>query len=352
MSTRPLSEITAEIRGEIRAAPTPLVFIMGAGVVGSALAAGLVRAGVAVAGLHGRQVDPGADAGALSGVLTSTGDIPPRLSESDVVIISVRDQRIGEVAERLVREDRLRPAQVVLHTSGANASAQVLAVARPHVRGVGTWHPLVSFTDRRLAIERLGSIAFGIEGDAPAREAAACLVRALGAQAVFLEAQNLPLYHAGAVIAANYLVALADLAQGLLVKAGVPEQQALPALIPLLSSVVQNLAQQGLPGALTGPVQRGDVAQVQLHLRVLEERAPEMLDLYRLLGRDVLRLAREKSPLQPATVTQLESLFRAGGAQGGTTATIGAKVAEIAEVKDAGQDAHQDRDKDGAKKKR
>ena len=48
-----------------------------------------------------------------------------------------------------------------------------------------------------------------------------------------LEAENLALYHAGAVMASNYVVALADAAQALLIKAGVPPAQALPALIPL-----------------------------------------------------------------------------------------------------------------------
>ena len=64
---------------------------------------------------------------------------------------------------------------------------------------------------------------------------------------------------------------------------------------------MQNLAQVGLPGALTGPVERGDVSSVEQHLRTLEARAPELLELYRLVGRDVLRLAREKSNLEPAT---------------------------------------------------
>jgi predicted short-subunit dehydrogenase-like oxidoreductase (DUF2520 family) len=308
-------EVNARAASEGPAEPTPVVFIMGAGVVGTALAARLVRAGVPVAGLHGRQVELSDAAGAASGVLASTGEIPAILSESDVVIISVRDERIPEVAERLVREKRLRPQQVLLHTSGANASGQALAAARPHVRALGTLHPLVSFADARVAVEELKTVAFGIEGDAPAKAVAVRLVRALGAKAVFLEAENMPLYHVGAVIAANYVVALADLARDLFVKAGVPKEQALPALIPLLTSVVHNLESLGLPGALTGPVERGDVSSVEQHLRILEERAPEMLDLYRLVGRDVLRLAREKSTqerssLDDATVTRLESLFQ------------------------------------------
>src|SRR5262249_1932269 len=303
------AEVNARALSEGPAEPTPAVFIMGAGVVGTALAARLVRAGIPVTGLHGRQIELSAAARAISGGVASSGDIPPIISQSDVVVISVRDERVPEVAERLVREKLLRPEQVLLHTSGANPAKSMLQVARPHVRAIGTLHPLVSFADPRVAVENLQQVAFGIEGDEPAKQAAKRIVRALGARAVFLEGENLPLYHAGAVMASNYVVALADMAQSLLVKAGVSQEQALPALIPLLSSVVQNLSQLGLPGALTGPVERGDVSSVEQHLKILETRAPELLELYKLVGLDVLRLAQEKSHLDAATVARLEALF-------------------------------------------
>ncbi len=116
-------------------------------------------------------------------------------------------------------------------------------------------------------------------------------MRALGARAVFLEAENLALYRAGAVMASNYVVALADMAPSCWC-GGRPADQALPALIPLLTSVVHNLRRSacrarspGRSSAATSPRSSGTCD--------LEARAPEMLDLYRLLGRDVLRLARE-----------------------------------------------------------
>ena len=74
-------------------------------------------------------------------------------------------------------------------------------------------------------------------------------------------------------------------------------------------SVVQNLAQVGLPGALTGPVARGDVSSVERHLEVLTDRAPELLSLYRTMGKHLLRLARRKSPLDADTVAKMESLL-------------------------------------------
>jgi predicted short-subunit dehydrogenase-like oxidoreductase (DUF2520 family) len=281
-------------------------------VVGTALAAWLVRAGISVTGLHGRQAELNDAAGAISGVVgvaKSTGEVPPIMSESEVVIIAVRDDRIPEVAGRLAREGRLRRGQILLHTSGVNPARTILAAALPHVHAVGTLHPLVSFADPRMAVEGLQQIAFGIEGDQPARVMGQRIVRALGARAVFLKAEDLALYHAGAVMASNYVVALADTAQSLLMKAGVPAAEALPILIPLLTSVVQNLENLGLPGALTGPVARGDVASVERHIAALEARAPELVALYRLLGRDVLRLAREKADLDPAAAARLEALF-------------------------------------------
>ena len=293
------------------AEPPPTVFIVGAGVVGTAVAARLVEAGVQVLGLHGRDAERTERAGALAGVPPSSGTIPEVIGEADVVIISVRDEGIREVADGLLKEKRLRPHQVLLHTSGANVSSDILGAAKPHVRAVGTLHPLVSFADARLAIEGMKRVTFGIEGDAEARRVAHHLVAMLGAYAVDIAAENLALYHVGAVLVSNYLVALADLGRGLLVEAGVPEETALPALIPLMTSVVQNLAQVGLPAALTGPVARGDVSSVARHIETLSDRAPDLLPLYRTMGKQVLRLAHQKSPLDPATAAKLEILFTA-----------------------------------------
>ena len=152
-------------------------------------------------------------------------------------------------------------------------------------------------------------MAFGIEGDPLARRLAGKLVGLLGARSVLLDSKNLALYHAGAVVVSNYVVALADLGRSLLVQAGVAPDEALPALIPLLTSVVQNLAQVGLPAALTGPVERGDVSSVERHLEALKRRAPGMVEIYRLLGREVLRIALAKSPLDADAVARLEALF-------------------------------------------
>ena len=102
------------------------------------------------------------------------------------------------------------------------------------------------------------------------------------------------LYHAAAVAASNYLVAVEDLAARLAAAAGIPAGESLRALLPLVRGTVDNLERVGLPAALTGPVARGDAATVRMHRAALRALDPALDAAYAALGRHALRVAREK----------------------------------------------------------
>jgi predicted short-subunit dehydrogenase-like oxidoreductase (DUF2520 family) len=323
-------QLNAMALAEGPAEPTPCVFVIGAGLVGTTLAAKLTRAGVPVAGIHGRQSELSVQASGLAGVLASSGDYPDILSSSEVIILSVRDTRVAEVAKRLVDEKRLRPNQILLHTSGSRPAQELLAPARGQVAGIGTLHPLIAVTDAPGTLDNLRGAAFGIEGDDAAVRAAKALVRMMGGRPLTLRAEAMPLYHAGAVMASNYVVALVDLARSLLVSAGIPEQDAMPALLPLVGSAVRNLVEVGLPSAMTGPAVRGDAAAIERHLAALRDRAPELVNLYQGLGQETLRIARKRAPdLDDQAVEKIAALLggAAGPKNGTSTAPVVAKDA-------------------------
>jgi predicted short-subunit dehydrogenase-like oxidoreductase (DUF2520 family) len=131
-----------------------------------------------------------------------------------------------------------------------------------------------------------------VEGDEAGRAMAAALAEQLGGTALDVEGQGMALYHAGASIASNFLVALVDAATEALGAAGIARDQALPALMPLLHGTLENLATKGLPAALTGPVARGDAGTIERHLAALGERAPGLVALYRTLARRTVAIAR------------------------------------------------------------
>ena len=97
-----------------------------------------------------------------------------------------------------------------------------------------------------------------------------------------------PRYHAAAVIASNYLVALLQLAVRQLAPLGLEEREAVRALLPLVRGTLDNVEAMGLPEALTGPISRGDAATIRLHLDRLSE---EDRHLYCALGREALGVA-------------------------------------------------------------
>jgi predicted short-subunit dehydrogenase-like oxidoreductase (DUF2520 family) len=98
-------------------------------------------------------------------------------------------------------------------------------------------------------------------------------------------------YHAAAVFAANFPVVLSALAAELLRDAGVPSEEAWPAVVALMQAAAANIQTAAPEGALTGPLKRGDAETVGLHLRALREE-PATLLAYIALSRAAIPLAR------------------------------------------------------------
>jgi predicted short-subunit dehydrogenase-like oxidoreductase (DUF2520 family) len=245
------------------------VAVIGAGRMGRGLAEALRETGVEVA-LLGRMRRPEDTLGAA------------------VVLIATPDDAIGGVAAELARDRAVDELQVVLHLSGLLDRLALHALAFTGA-GLGSFHPLQSIADPATARARLRGAFAGLEGDDRALEAGERLAAALGMRAVRLGPGAKPAYHAGAVIASNYTVVLAAVAEGLARQAGVAPAQAAALYLPLMQGTVANLA-LGPASALTGPVRRGDVATVRRHLAAL---GPDDRALYRALGLVALRLARQ-----------------------------------------------------------
>lgn len=291
-------------------APTPTVFVIGAGAVGTALARQLGRRGVPVLGVHARRAEAAGRGAAASGVLGSSGPLPASVRSAEVVLVAVRDAEIASVARQLVDQGGTSRHQVVLHTCGARPAQELLGALGGRVRGIGTMHPLVALTATLPTLDPFVDVAFGVEGDDRATDMAGRLALALGAHPLRLTAEGMALYHAGAVVASNYLVALTDLARELLVAAGVDEEAAVPALVPLMRSALDNLQEVGVTEALTGPIVRGDVASVERHLSALLACAPAAVAAYAHLGRIALRIAsRRAAPPPGEALERLSAIF-------------------------------------------
>jgi predicted short-subunit dehydrogenase-like oxidoreductase (DUF2520 family) len=223
------------------------------------------------------------------------------------VILAVPDDALPEVAYDLTMMGSAPPGCAVLHLSGA-LSTDVLSPLHGAGYVIGSLHPLIAVADPWLSAERMLGAAFAVGGEPAAIAVARRIVFALHGTPLVVPPPLRPLYHAAAVIGSNYLVAIVGLATRLLAEAGVPDDDTLAALLPLLRGTLDNIEQLGVPAALTGPIARGDTDTIRLHLARLS--AGDRV-LYCGLGLELLRLARDAG-LDEQRAAEIESLLVSG----------------------------------------
>ena len=221
------------------------------------------------------------------------------------ILIAVPDDAIGAVA-RALAEAGMRGG-VVLHTCGARGSEALAVLAEAGV-SCGSLHPLQTVATPEDGVHALPGAAYAVDGEGEAAAWAAQLVKLLGGQLPRIPTACRPLYHAAAVMASNYVVALTGAAVMLMKEAGVEEAAALRALA---RTSLENALRHGPAAALTGPVQRGDTGTVRMHLAALAKAPLAVANLYRAAGLETLEIARRRG-LPETEAYLMEALLRKG----------------------------------------
>lgn len=283
--------------------------LVGAGRLGTVLAAALVRKGWKAGGIVDRDEKAARESRRIIGRGTASTDLGAAARLGEMVIIAVPDDAVGRVAAALARSDTSWAGRFVFHTSGLLV-ARVLEPLRKQGAGIASVHPIQSFPRKDAPAATFKGITWGVEGDPAAVEAAVEMVRGLGGNVLLLSEKDKPLYHAACSLASNALIALEWTASGMLRAAGVGEKAAAGMLFPLVQGTLQNVKNLGLENALTGPILRGDVATVRKHLEALRDE-PGLAEVYRTMGKQTLRLAGKRG-LPAGRVRALKRLLEGG----------------------------------------
>jgi predicted short-subunit dehydrogenase-like oxidoreductase (DUF2520 family) len=221
----------------------PACAVVGAGRMGTVMAAGLHAAGPL---RRGEPVPAGVE----------------------VVLLCVPDGQIAQAAAAVP------PGPLVGHCSGATGLEAL------GDREGFSLHPLMS-VPTGSGPDVLRGAGCAVDGTTPrALETANRLAAALGMRAARVAPEDRVAYHAAAAMASNFLVALEAVAERLARTAGVTREQ----LAPLVLATALQWAEIGPERALTGPIARGDEAVVARHRAVIAERTPELLPLWDALA--------------------------------------------------------------------
>jgi predicted short-subunit dehydrogenase-like oxidoreductase (DUF2520 family) len=279
------------------AADDPVV-IVGAGRVGTALAARLLATGRDVA-MVARSDASRPRAGSLEVVGLDAA------ATAGTVLLCVADDDLPGLVAAL---PELNDDALVAHTSGRHGLAVLSGLAGLHA----AIHPVMTFTGGRSDLTNLDGIAYGVTAQGPALAAATALVAILGGVVELVPDELRPLYHAALSHAANHLVTLIADAADLLRQAGIDDTSRVlgPMTRAALANVLAADPATGRPAgdaALTGPVVRGDVGTVAAHLTALQGTPAEAA--YRAMARRTAERAEQAGRLSGEAALAIRELL-------------------------------------------
>ncbi len=279
---------------------------IGAGTVGTALAAKLHAGGYAIAAVadcsRASSERFTGYIGSDSSIICTSQEVADR---AELVFVTTPDDIIAVVTREVI----WHTGQSVVHCSGAY-SVDILEPAKQKGARVGSIHPMQTFASIDYARDNLPGSSFALEAEEPLLSVLKEMVTVLEGYWIKLKPGDKVLYHAAATISCNYLVTLVKLATDLWEQCGVSRPEAVRALLPLLRGTVGNIANIGLPGCLTGPIARGDVGTIRKHLDALAEAAPSLLPIYKQLGQETVPVALEKGKLDKDKAEEINRILK------------------------------------------
>jgi len=269
----------------------PRVGFIGAGRVGKGLSLAFSRCGYDVVGVAGRSHREKA-------IINSA---------SDVVFLTVPDDALSQCVAELSWSGK----HSVVHCSGA-VELSVLDPAKNQGAQVGGFHPLQMFADPEVAARGLKGCAIAVEAGEPLAAALLAMVAALGARPLRVPAGARAAYHAAAHYAGPFVAALLAEAVAIWGTLGIPEDDALKALLPLVRGSLDAIEHSGLARAMAGSVARGDVQTLERHVASLGALDPKLRDFYCRLALKTLPLALKSGKLDASPAARVRELLEGG----------------------------------------
>ncbi len=221
---------------------------------------------------------------------------------ADIILVTTPDDQLPSIMAWLSIWPKMQEDTIVMHCSGCLSSMDFHLPDHTAYQ-LASVHPVMSVASPETAIGEFYQIMCGYEGSSTALSILLPLFEAIGGIPFELIPQQKAAYHAGMVMASNYLVGLANSSRSCLQQAGLSGEMASLLVGQIMQQTLMNIdSSKNLSEVLTGPIKRGDEKTILKHCDVLKK---DLKPLYQLLGRHLLPLTAHSSDV----VSRLKSVL-------------------------------------------
>ncbi|MDP4179147.1 MAG: DUF2520 domain-containing protein [Bacillota bacterium] len=261
---------------------------IGAGKVGFSLGKYFMVNGIEVTGYYSRNENSAREAS----VFTKTKHfmkVEDLINESSIIFLTVPDDEIYNLWNH-IKNLNIRE-KIICHTSGSLSSN----IFSNHFQSdvyVYSIHPLFPISDKFESYKFLKNALFTIEGNDKYVKELTELFNNMGNKIIVMKNSDKTLYHLAAVTVSNLFCGLINRSVSYLMEYGFSENDAVEALYPLIAANINNIKENGIVNALTGPVERGDVNTLKKHLSVIPK---DHESTYKDLSMELIKIAKIKN---------------------------------------------------------
>lgn len=251
------------------------VGFIGHGRVATAFSALLQKNGVNVLGFH-----------------TRTNPNPNVLENCDIIFVAVPDDSIASSVKEIKTN-----AKIFCHFSGA-LSSDILY--RKELTCVSL-HPAMTFTENT----DLSDVVYAFEGSGEKINEFKKFLKMLNLVFFEIETDKKPLYHAAMCNVSNHITTLVDMTKEMLFSMGIPKDKVIKAITPLATASLKNALENNPCDVLTGPISRGDINTVKLHM-------PYVNGTYRKMAGETANLALKSGRIDKITFDEIIHILKEG----------------------------------------
>ncbi|OCG41272.1 hypothetical protein A9G28_06345 [Gilliamella sp. Fer1-1] len=278
-----------------------IIGFIGAGKVGCTLAKHFTLCGIKVAGFYSRTYAHTQEASDFtqSQAYSTLADL---VNDCNCLLLTVPDDQVTNVWQDLC----LLPItnKWIGHCSGLLTSHIFINNQSVHPFAFSL-HPLYAIYDRFDCYHAMPKVFFTLEANNNVIFQLQKRLSLLKNPIAILSAKKKHLYHAACVMLSNQVIALAQVGTSLLAQSGLDKEFTEQAWHALFLDNANAVCRVGVIGALTGPVERGDVETIKQHLNALPA---EYKSIYQQLSAILLRMSRTKHPNKDYRQLELELL--------------------------------------------
>ena len=248
------------------------IVIVGSGNLATHLSLALSQAGQQIEQVYSRTTEHASELATKLGCAFTT-NIDEISENADVYIISVKDDAISALAEKVGRKAQ---NAIVLHTAGS-IDMQVL---QPHAKRYGVLYPMQTFSKNK-PVDFKPIPCFIEASDDATLSAIRTLAESISGNVVPATSAQRKKLHLAAVLACNFTNHCYRLAEKVLEE----EQMDFKLFLPLIDETAKKVSQLSPKQAQTGPMMRWDTGVMQMQMELLNDERTRQI--YKLMAESI-----------------------------------------------------------------